>query len=84
MGRPIEEGGNLNGFCAKIKGVVTEYTEYQAFSPVVRISSAPPPNPQASAASPPLWFQGSWGDTLTEGEGTGGANADEGTDTLVL
>jgi hypothetical protein len=63
--------------------MITEYTECQAFSPVVRISSAPPPNPQASAA-PPLWFQRAGGDTLAEGERAGEANADEGTDTLVL
>jgi hypothetical protein len=40
----------VNWFCTNSKGVIAEYTEYQAFSPVVRISSAPPPNPQASAA----------------------------------
>ncbi len=33
-----------------------EYTECQAFSPVVRIGS--PPHPQASVATSPLWFRG--------------------------
>jgi hypothetical protein len=38
-----------------------EYTECQAFSPVVRTGS-PPPHSQASVAPPSLWVQG--GDTL--------------------
>jgi hypothetical protein len=40
-----------------------------------------PPHQQASVA-PPLLV--SWGDTLARGKGGGGANSDEGTNTLVL
>jgi hypothetical protein len=47
-----------------------------------RTNWLPPPfHPQASVA-PPLVPSG--GDTLARGEGAGGANSDEGTDTLVL
>ncbi len=51
----------------------TEYTECQAFCPVVRIGS-PTPSPQVSVAAPPG----------PGGEGLGGPNSYEGTDTLVL
>jgi hypothetical protein len=41
-----------------------------------------PPHPQATVAPPPLWFQG--GTHYLAGEGAGGANSDERTDTVVL
>jgi hypothetical protein len=41
-----------------------------------------PPHPQAGVP-PPLWFQRGEAHSLS-GEGAGGANADEGTDTLAL
>ncbi len=41
----------------------------------------PPPHPQGNVAPPP--FGSKW-ETLARGEGVGGHNADEGTDTLVL
>jgi hypothetical protein len=49
---------------------VTEYTECQSFSPVVRIGSPSPAS--ACCLPPPLWFQ--VGDTLACGNGAGGAN----------
>ncbi len=62
------------------RSVIT-YTS-QASCPVVRIGSPPPPHPQGSVALLPF---GSWeGDTLACGEGGGGPNSDEGTDTLAL
>jgi hypothetical protein len=80
----------VNGFCTKTEGMIKEYTECQAFSPVIRIFLAlphpltrklvlPPPPPHPYGTKGPRG-----GDTLAEGEGAGGANADEGTDTLVL
>jgi hypothetical protein len=59
-----------------------EYTECQAFCPVVRIRSLPLPHPQASVAPPPFGSKG--GDTLVRGVGVGGHNSDEGTATLIL
>jgi hypothetical protein len=60
----------------------TEFTECQAFSTVVRIGSARPPPRQRMLAPPPIWFQG--GTHSLAGEEVGGANSDEGMDTLVL
>ncbi len=58
----------------------TEYTECQAFCPVVRIESPPPP-PQARMF-PPL---GTWGEPHSlAGYGVGGLNSEEGTDTLCI
>jgi hypothetical protein len=54
----------------------TEYTECQAFFPVVRTMGYP--HPQCSSPS------SKGGDTLAFGGEGGGANSDEGTDTLVL
>ncbi len=61
----------------------TEYTEYQAFCPVVRIGSPPQtPSPASVWCSPPL---GPRGETHSlGGEGVRGPNSDEGTDSLVL
>jgi hypothetical protein len=69
---------------------ITDYTECQALFPV-RIGS-PTPSPARECCSSPLWVQGKGethslagegGDTLACGEGVGGPNSDEGTDTLV-
>jgi hypothetical protein len=58
---------------------LTEYKECQAFCLFVWIG---PPHPQASVAPPPL---GPRGEThWLAGEGVGGPNSNEGTDTLVL
>jgi hypothetical protein len=57
----------------------TEYTECQAFSPVVR-NRPPPP---ASECCPPHHLVPGGTHSLA-GEGAGGANSDEGTGTLVL
>jgi hypothetical protein len=57
-----------------------EFTECQAFCPIIRIGSPPSPQPQASVA-PPLWVQGR--DTLA-GEGWGGHNSDERKEPLAL
>ncbi len=62
-----------------------EYTECQAFSPVVRTGS-PAPTSKRVLPSPPFG-SGGGGGTLACGRGDGGgggANSDEGTDTLVL
>ncbi len=61
----------------------TEYTEYQAFSPVVRIGTPPPPHTQATVYTP-LWWGGGGGGGETEACGRGGPNTNEGTDTVVL
>jgi hypothetical protein len=58
----------------------TEWTECYAFSVVVRIGTPPPPHTQASVA--PSF--GSGGITRLAGEGVGGPNSDEGTDTVLL
>jgi hypothetical protein len=56
------------------------YTECQAFSPVVRIGS--PPSLASERYPPPPLIP--WGKHSLGEEGLGGANSDEGTDTLVL
>ncbi len=61
-----------------------EYTECQAFFPVVRIGPLTPSTARDCCSSP-MWFQG--GDTLAHGGRLlpcGGANYDEGTDNPVL
>ncbi len=57
----------------------TEYTECQAFFPVVRIGS---PHPPGSVAPPPFGSNGG-GTFACEGE-NGGPNYEAGTGTLVL
>jgi hypothetical protein len=57
----------------------TEYTECQAFYPVVRIGSAHPLT-RSRVRSPLVQGVGS----LAWGEGVGGLNSDEGTYTVVL
>ncbi len=58
----------------------TEYTECHAFPSVVRIDTPRPLN--RWRVFPPLLVLG--GTHLLGGEEAGGANLDEGTDTLVL
>jgi hypothetical protein len=43
----------------------------------------PAPSPASKCCPSPFWFQGGGTHSLA-GEGAGGANSDEGTDTLVL
>jgi hypothetical protein len=61
----------------------TEYTECQALSPLVRIGSPRPSlaNKCCPSSPPPLWFQVGEHTSLREMV-QGGANSDEGTDTL--
>jgi hypothetical protein len=73
--------------CARRRthGSHKEETECQAFSPVVRIGSSHPPQPQVSVASPRPLLVPRGEDTLACWRGgAGGANSDERTDTLVL
>jgi hypothetical protein len=62
---------------------VTEYTECQAFSPVVRIGSHPRLLNRKRVLPPP-WFGGGGHTRLRESGRRVGANSGEGTDTLVL
>jgi hypothetical protein len=74
---------SLRALCLKYptKARTKEYTECQAFCPVIRIGSTPHPHP--SECCSPSWVQG--GNTLAcGGGGEGGPNSDEGSDTWVL
>ncbi len=60
----------LHGNACSSKAVSAEQTECQAFSPVVRIGTTPPPHPQASVSYPPSvrgggihtrWGERGWG-----------------------
>ncbi len=62
----------------------TEYTEFQAFNPVVLNWVPPPPHLQESVAPYPPFFGSNGGGTLACGEGVGRPNSDDGTDILVL
>jgi hypothetical protein len=72
--------GNNSIITPTHRGESTKYTECQSFSPVVRIGS-PAPSP-ASECCPPT-FGSKGGAHSLGGEGAGGANSDEGSDTLV-
>jgi hypothetical protein len=69
-------------FFAFISGMLFagEVSECQAFSPVVRIGS-PRPLAHRRLLPSPLWSRG--GTHSIAGEGAGGSQFDEGTDTLV-
>jgi hypothetical protein len=57
------------------------YTEARLFLQSSE-SRLPHPLTRRPVCSPLLWFRGGY--TLTAGEGVGGPNSDEGTDTMVL
>ncbi len=60
---------------------IFEYTECQAFCPVVRIGS-PRPLTRKRVLRPPLWFRG--GHTRQAGEWAGGANSDDWIESLAF